>query len=432
MRFKTISAQKQYKPEIESCFSWLSNLLENIDLSVQRWETSYHPCLFAQNLKAGKDKPTVLLYLHYDVQPVDPLNLWDSPPFEPTIKGDLIFARGACDNKGQAFYTLSALRSIFKKEGRYPVNLKIIIEGEEEVGSKGLTEVLSKYKKELQADYFLIVDADTPDENKPAVCIGFRGIYTFELTLKGSRSDLHSGLYGGIVYNPIQALCEILSKFHDANGAVTIPGFYDDVRTLSKEEKDQLYLDFDQKAFEKEHNTLPLGGEKEFSPLERMGLRPTFEINGIWGGYIDEGFKTVIPSMAHAKASMRLVPNQNPVKIKKQFEEFIHTLVPKGLKLSLTDHGMAHAMWAEFDSKIAQIASLAMSEVFQKPCKKYIGGGSLPIAYAIKNISGAETLALGLGLSTDQVHAPNEHFSISRLKKGYLMITSLLEKLGEL
>ena len=431
LRFKTISAQEKYAPEIKSCVSWLKSHLENIGLSIDIWDTKRHPCILAQNLNAGKDKPTVLIYLHYDVQPVDPLELWDTPPFEPTIVEDNIFARGACDNKGQAFYTLTALKALYEKEGAYPVNLKILFEGEEEVGSKSLQEYLKEKKEEVRADYVLIVDSDIPEENSPAVTVGIRGITTAEITLQGPNSDLHSGLYGGIVYNPIQGLCKILSQFHDSEGRVTIPEFYDQVQELSKEEKEDLYLDFDEKAFESELDTKPVGGEKGYSPLERSGLRPTFEINGIWGGYIEEGFKTVIPSKAHAKVSMRLVSDQDPEKVNQLFEKHLRALVPEGFKLTIeTSHAPAPPFMADFHSKLMEAAQWAYSEVFEKPCKKFAGGGSLPVALELKKASGGEVVALGVALSSDKIHAPNEHFSISRLKKGYLVITQLIERLG--
>ena len=433
LRFKTISAQSKYKPEIHACVDWLKTYLEAIDLDIEVWDTKAHPCILAQNLKAGPDKPTVLVYLHYDVQPVDPIDLWDTPPFDPTLKGDNIYARGACDNKGQAFYTISALKALLKKEGSYPINLKILIEGEEEVGSESLQEYLKEKKDKVQADYILIVDSDIPNEEAPAVCLGVRGICTSEITLEGPNTDLHSGLFGGIVYNPLQALCEMLSKFHTSDGSVPIPGFYDAIKELSSEEREELYLDFDEKAFEKEMGVKPLGGEQKYSPLERSGLRPTFEINGLWGGYIEEGFKTVIPSQAHAKVSMRLVPDQNPLKIYDLFEKYIKSLVPEGFKLTLAhNHAPAAPFRAEFHSKVADAASWAYTEVFNIPCKKFAGGGSLPVTLSLKEATNAEVIALGVALSTDKIHAPNEHFSVSRLKKGYLVISQLIERLGTL
>lgn len=432
LRFKSISTQPTFKSEILACANWLEKYLEDLDFKVDIWQTPGHPTLFAQNLKAGPTKPTLLIYLHYDVQPVDPINLWQTPPFEPTIRNNKIYARGACDNKGQAFYTITALKAILKKHSHYPVNLKILIEGEEESGSKGLQKIIKSKKSEVAADYLLIVDTNIPSEDSPTVNLGCRGISTAEITLQGSTTDLHSGLYGGVAYNPIRALCEIFSEFYDRTGKVTIPGFYDSIRKLSPKQKKELYLDFDGKAFEKEVGAKAIGGERRLPPQERIGLRPTFEINGIWGGYTEEGFKTVIPALAHAKVSMRLVPDQDPAKIFKQFEEHLRSLVPDGFKLTVTKlHDPAPAFWGDFDSKIAEISAWAFTTVFKKKCKKYMGGGSLPIAHLLQKVSKTDAVGIGVGLSSDLIHAPNEHFSIDRFKKGYLVITQLLEKLGE-
>jgi len=431
LRFESISTKKDHDKDILACADWLIDYLKDLQLDVVLWDTPGHPCIFAQNLKAGPDQPTILIYLHYDVQPVDPLDLWESPPFKPTIRDEKIFARGACDNKGQAFYTLTALKYLIEKHKEYPINIKIIIEGEEECGSPGLNAIIANREEELKADYLLIVDVDIPNEETPTVNLGCRGVCTIELTLKGTNTDLHSGLYGGVVTNPLTALCEIFSKFHDSKGRVTIPNFYDGVRQLSSAERKDLYLDFDEEAFKRVHGTLPTGGEKNYSPLERMGLRPTFEINGLWGGYIDEGFKTVIPSLAHAKVSMRLVPNQDPHYMLEQFTQYIHSLVPEGVTLTLkNDPQLCSAFWCKFNSAIVDASMWAFSEVFKKPCKKYIGGGSLPIALTLEKASKAESICLGVALSTDQIHAPNEHFSIDRLKKGYLVMTQLIEKLA--
>lgn len=430
LSFESISTQKDHYKDSINCAKWLKDYLEKINLNVDLWETATLPTLFASNLKAGSDAPTVLIYLHYDVQPVDPIELWDSPPFKPEVRDGNIYARGACDNKGQAFYTLCALKAVLEKMGSYPVNLKLVIEGEEECGSAGFLSILEEKKSDLKADYLLIVDVDIPSMEHPTVNLGCRGICTTELTLKGSNTDLHSGLYGGVVTNPINALCEILAQFHDSKGRVQVPGFYDSVKKISNAEKKDLFLDLNEEDFHKTHGCLPNGGEKGYAPLERMGLRPTFDINGIWGGYMEPGFKTVIPSTAHAKVSMRLVPNQDPYHILESFTTYVHSLVPEGLTLTLsTEHEPAGALWCNFDSKIVQVSMEAMTEVFNIPCKKYIGGGSLPIALKLQQASEADAIGLGLSLSTDQIHAPNEHFSIDRFEKGFLLLSLLFEKL---
>ncbi len=306
-----------------------------------------------------------------------------------------------------------------------------MIEGEEEIGSPGLDNILDIRKKEIQADHLVIVDVDLPNFNTPTINLGCRGICTLELELTGANSDLHSGLFGGVVYNPIRALCEIFSKMHNETGQVTIPDFYKDIKTLTDLEKNSLYLNIDENAFKIDYKTCPNGGENAYSPLERMGLRPTFEINGIWGGYTDEGFKTVIPSKAFAKVSMRLVPYQDPDKIKKNFSEYIQNFVPDGMSLKITSHSQpAPAHWCNFNSKLAQAAQWAFTEVFNKPCLKFMGGGSLPIAAKLEKASSSDTICIGTALPSDKIHAPNEHFSIDQFKKGYLVITQLIEKLA--
>ncbi|MCH9633781.1 MAG: Succinyl-diaminopimelate desuccinylase [Chlamydiae bacterium] len=432
LRFKSISAKESFKPEILKCAHWVSDYLSEIGFKTELWDTSGPPTVFAENLEAGPDKPTLLLYQHYDVQPVDPEDLWDTPPFEPTMRNDHIYARGACDNKGQAFFVFTALRLLFEKEGKYPINIKLLIEGEEETGSHGLASILDQYKDRLNVDYLTIIDVDIPAENTPAITLGGRGILTYTLTFSGSNTDLHSGIHGGLVYNPLRALSESLAAIVDKEGKVTIPNFYKDVKELSKEDKKTLYLDFDNEAYEKEYETKTTGGELNYSPLERTGLRPTFEINGIWGGYNEEGFKTVIPAKAFAKVSMRLVPNQDPSKVSCDFIEYLKSLVPGGINLDVAIEGdLSPAFTCPIQSKIANAASQAYEVVFNKPCQKVVGGGSLPIAALLQTATNAESIAFGMGLSQDKIHAPNENFSFSRLKKGALVVLEFINNLAK-
>lgn len=432
LRFESISTLEEHKPHILKCASWVSDYLKEIGFKTEIWETSGHPTVFAENLEAGPDKPTLLFYQHYDVQPVDPIELWETSPFEPTLKGDKVFARGASDNKGQAFYVFTALKLMKKHKGKFPLNIKVLVEGEEETGSDGLTQVLEKYKSRIKADYLTIIDVDIPKEDAPAVNLSTRGILSYTLEIEGSNTDLHSGIHGGLVYNPLRALSEALSKIYNDKGEVTIPHFYEDLLELSSKEQEELYLDFDAQEYEKQYQAKPNGGEKAFSPLERTGLRPTFEINGIWGGYNGEGFKTVIPAKAFAKLSMRLVPNQDPIKVAKSFESYLSTLFPEGIRLKLkSESEPAEAFLCPFNSKMTQAATNAYETVFKKPCKKIMGGGSLPIASLLQTATGAEPLAFGMGLSTDKIHAPNEHFSITRLKTGVLIVTEFIENLAK-
>jgi len=284
LRFASVSTDPEYKESLLECGRWVADFLKKIGFEVQLWETSGHPALFATNLQAGSGKPTLLIYHHYDVQPVDPIELWHTPPFEPTLKGNEIYARGAQDNKGQCFYTLMALKYWFQLHGKLPINIKLIIEGEEETGSQGLASILESKQQELKADYLAIVDLGIPASTQPTVSLGIRGIVTMDVIAEGPKTDLHSGLYGGVAPNPIHALTTLFAGIRDAKGRITIPGFYDAVELLSDEEKKQISLDFDEAEFNAFTGTVPSGGERDFKVLERSWLRPTFEINGIQGG----------------------------------------------------------------------------------------------------------------------------------------------------
>ena len=284
LRFPSIGTDPQYSPQVRACCNWLTDYLKNLGFEVSVWETAGQPTVFASHLKAGPNKPTVLLYNHYDVQPVDPLDLWKTPPFEPRLEGQRIYARGAVDNKGQCFYVLQALKALKERDGSLPINVKLCIEGEEEFGSPNLPEVVAKRKAELAADYLYIVDAGLRVSGQPAVTLGCRGITCMSVNLTAASTDLHSGENGGMVYNPLHALVEMLSSLRDSQGRISIPGFYDDVLPLSEEDKKELCFDFDQKEYQATFGALTNGGEKNFSPLESAWIRPTLEINGISGG----------------------------------------------------------------------------------------------------------------------------------------------------
>jgi acetylornithine deacetylase/succinyl-diaminopimelate desuccinylase-like protein len=422
LRFKSISADPAYKEECLACAKWLEAFLKDIGFKTALWPTVTNPTLFAEDLSAGIEAPTLLFYQHYDVQPVDPLDLWESDPFEPKVVGDTIIARGAQDNKGQCFYVLSALKSYKEKHGRFPVNIKVIIEGDEEMGSAGLKGIVKQHAHELKADYLLITDLGITSMDKPAITLGTRGLITMEMTVQGSARDLHSGDMGGIVYNPLHALVEMLSQARDAKGHITIPGFYDDVRSL----KEDLDFTWDDKV-------AAGGGEcHDFSPFERAWLRPTLEINGITGGYSGPGFKTVIPALASAKLSCRLVPGQDPTQIFDRLYAFFMKIQPKSVTVTLTMlNDGSPAVRTSASSLIAQAALSAYAQVFGKPAGKIMSGGTIGIAGPLAAASGAETLFLGLGLSEDQIHAPNERFSISRIEKGQAIICHILDYFKE-
>lgn len=431
LSIQSVSAEIEYKPEVERCAHWLKTYIENIGLECELWQTIGHPVLFAEWNKAGADKPTLLIYNHYDVQPVAPLEEWISPPFEPAIREGNVYARGAQDNKGQCFYVLQALKILLEKDGSLPINIKLCIEGEEECGSRGLAKILETHKDKLQADYLAIVDLDIKGPTQPSITLGIRGIVCMDVEVVGSSIDLHSGQHGGIAYNPIHALVETLGKLRDTNGKVTVPGFYDDVKELTREERQLISLEFDEPAYKESYGALPLGGETHFSPYESNWLRPTLEINGIYGGYSGSGFKTVIPAKAGAKISCRLVPNQDPQKIAKSVSAFIEKIAPKGIELKVHIHeGGGKAVHASISSTAAKAFSTAFEEVFQTPCAFVYTGGSIPIVTELSLACGGQTVLVGVGLATDHIHAPNEHFSIERLEKGTLVMARAIELLA--
>lgn len=429
LRFKSISTEKEYESEIVGCAAWLKGILEDIGFETQIWSTPGHPVLFAQDLSAGPEKPTLLIYNHYDVQPVDPVELWESPPFEPIIKEGCVYARGAQDNKGQCMYALQAVKALKALFGSLPINIKWIIEGEEEAGSKGLNAILNDYHQTLKADYLVVCDVGIPAENSPSVTLGTRGIITLDISLTGSNSDLHSGTHGGRAYNPIHALVEILAKLRDKEGRILVPGFYDDVVELSANERELIAFDFDAEDYEKNFGIVATGGEIAYPPLERSTVRPTIEINGIQGGYTGSGFKTVIPAKAQAKVSCRLVPHQNPKKIGEALLAYLMKSTPEGVKISIDLHeGGGEAIRVDPRSPVAKAFTKAYEEVFEKECQFSLEGGSIPVISRLKEVCRAETLLMGMGLDSDQIHAPNEHFGLERFRKGFLvMARAILE-----
>lgn len=434
LKFKSISSESEHAEELLKCVQWLKENIESLGFITELWETSGHPILFAENTLAGPNKPTILIYNHYDVQPADPLELWDHPPFEPLLKDDdIVYARGAQDNKGQCMYVFQALKAIKSLYGKFPVNIKWIIEGEEEVGSKSLSSLLEFKKEQLKSDYLAIVDLNIPSAETPSVTLGIRGIVTMEIEVIGSTTDLHSGTHGGRAFNPIHALIEILSHLRDLEGNIAIPGFYDDVIELSPEDRKQISFEFDEEDYFKNFGIISSGGEIKYPPLERSTIRPTIEINGIKGGYTGPGFKTVIPAKAYAKLSSRLVPNQDPVKVAQSIENFIKEKQPKGIDVNVKVHpGKGTAVRASLNSKVVQAFAQAFTEIFNQPCKFGFEGGSIPIVAELQNVCEGEVVLLGTGLDSDQIHAPNEHFSMQRFEKGFLVMVRALEILGNI
>jgi len=431
LRFPSISSEPEYQEDVLDCVSWLRQYIEKIGFTTELWETEGHPILYASNLQAGPAKPTLLIYNHYDVQPVDPLELWTTPPFSPEIRGQEIYARGAQDNKGQCFYVLQALKALWERDGAFPLNIKLCIEGEEEMGSQSLANILPQKKQELRADYLAVVDMGINRPNEPAVTLGIRGIVTMDIEVEGSSTDLHSGSHGGIVYNPLHALAEVISKLRDPSGKINIPNFYDQVEDLSDKDRSCLSLNFNHEEYQQAFNTAASGGEKAFTPYERAWTRPTIEVNGIHGGYGGEGFKTVIPAKAFAKVSCRLVPNQDPQTIGALVAQFFELHAPEGIKIKAHIHkGGGSAVRANLSSQIVQAFSKAYEEVFGTACQYIFSGGSIPVITKLAETSKSEVLLLGLGLPGDQIHAPNEHFGVDRLEKGFLVMVRAIEILG--
>ncbi|MBA3815119.1 MAG: dipeptidase [Parachlamydiaceae bacterium] len=430
LKFQSISSEPVYKEQVLACADWVADYLKPIGFEVEKWQTSGHPTIFANYNLAGPEQPTLLIYNHYDVQPVDPLELWKTPPFQPTLRNGQVFARGAQDNKGQCFYVLFALKTLMELYGKFPINIKLCIEGEEECGSAGLSGILAQKKSELKADYLAIVDLDFPKPNKPVVTLGIRGMVAMDVEITGSRTDLHSGSHGGLAYNPIHALTELLSKVRDSSGKITIPGFYDEVKAVSSEEKKHIRSNFDPDDYFATFGTKATGGEQDFSPLERNWIRPTFEINGINGGYSGAGFKTIIPAKASAKVSCRLVPNQEPQKIGKLVAEYLESHAPEGTKVKVHVHqGGGNAVRSNIHSKAVKAFADAYGEIFQVPCEYVYSGASIPIIAKLAATSGAEVAMVGLGLPDDGIHAPNEHFGLDRIENGFLSIARAIQLL---
>lgn len=431
LRFPSVSSEPEYKHQVVECAHWVKNYLQEIGFEVEQWPTKGHPVIYANYLKAGSDKPTLLIYDHYDVQPVDPIGEWISPPFQPTQRNGEIYARGAQDNKGQCFYVFQALKLYLEHHGSFPLNIKLCIEGEEEMGSQGLSHLLSQKKQELKADYLAIVDLGLHDPQIPAVTLGTRGLVTLEVEVQGSNIDLHSGSHGGIVPNPIHVLVSLLESLRDHNGRIKVPEFYDDVVEMHAKERALFSFHFDMSDYQQKTGAYPVGGEKEYSVLERAWIRPTLEINGIHGGYTGKGFKTVIPAKAFAKISCRLVPNQDPQKIGNLVANYLRANAPHGVQVSVQVHsGGGKAVRINPSAKIVKAFSNAFQDVFGVPCEFILEGASIPIVAELAQVSGGEVIMLGLGLTTDQIHAPNEHFGIDRLVKGTLIMARAIELLA--
>lgn len=424
IRIPSVSADPNHKEDVLKAANWVADNLRSLEMDkVEVVSTEGHPIVFAEK-KIDEKAPTVLVYGHYDVQPPDPIELWETPPFEPTVRkteihpDGAIFARGACDDKGQMFMHIKAFEALIRTNS-LSCNVKFMIEGEEEVGSVALEKFIKERKDELSADICLVSDTGMFAKDVPSITTGLRGLSYFEVHVKGPGRDLHSGLYGGAVVNPINALCEMIASLRDNNNKITVKGFYDDVIPVSDEERQEMAkAPFSEDAYRKAIDIPETVGEKGFTTLERASIRPTLDVNGIWGGYTGEGAKTVIPSEAHAKISMRLVPGQDHKKITKLFKTHFESIAPKGVTVKVDPHHGAVPAVTPIDSKAYQAASKAMEQTFGKKPIPMRSGGSIPIIALFEEVLDVKTILLGFGLDTDAIHSPNEHYGLDNFYKG--------------
>ncbi len=429
----SISTLNENKKDVADCAEFVSDNLKKIGLSrVEIFKTEGHPLVYGEWLGAP-GKPTILVYGHYDVQPVDPIELWNSPPFEPTIKNGKIFARGATDDKGQVFMHFKSAEAFFNKEGSLPVNIKYIIEGEEEIGSENLTVFLKNNADLLKCDAVLISDSALYAKGIPTLTYGLRGLAYLEVEMTGPNRDLHSGSFGGSVANPINKMAQLIAKLQDKNGKITIPGFYDDVIKLTKKERENYKaLKFSDKKYAKDLGVDELEGEKGFSTLERLWARPTLDCNGIIGGFTGKGAKTVIPSKVTAKISTRLVPDQNPNKIARLFERHLKKIAPKSVKIKVTNlHGALPSL-TEIDNPANIAAAKAMSKAFNKETVFIREGGSIPIVTEFAKKLKSPVVLMGLGLNSENLHSPNEHFDLSHFELGIMSSAYFMKEFSEI
>ncbi|MEW5876205.1 MAG: dipeptidase [Candidatus Zixiibacteriota bacterium] len=431
LRIPSVSADPKHKEDIRRAAEWTKNKLAAMGLDARLFETAGHPLVYGEWLKAP-GKPTVLFYGHYDVQPPDPMELWKSPPFEPTIRDGNVYARGSADDKGQFLANVEGVEAFFKTNGGPPVNVKFLIEGEEEVTSHNLEKFVAENTKLLKCDHIVVSDTAQFDRGYPAVTYGLRGICYMEVFLRGPRIDLHSGEFGGAVANPGNVLARIIAQLHDpATGKIKIPGMYDDVVELSAAERAELAkLPFDEQKYLRHLDVPEMPGEKGYSVIERVFVRPTCDVNGIKGGYIGPGAKTVIPSEVSAKISMRLVPNQDPNKIQKLFEDYVRSLCPPAVQVRFENHGKARPVVVPTDSPALSKARAALEKGFGAKTVLMRGGGSIPVVETFKDKLGIAALLVGYGLPDDALHSPNEKFSLADFQRGIKTAAYLVQELA--
>lgn len=434
LRIPSVSTQAEHRPDMIRAAVWLREQLLTAGFPrAEVMPTRGHPIVYAEWLAAGPTKPTVLIYGHYDVQPPEPFELWRTPPFEPTVIGDSLFARGASDDKGQLYVHVKALEALHQTEGIPPVNIKMIIEGEEEIGSPCLAPFIREHQDLLRADVALISDSHILGKDLPTIVYALRGMAYVEVEVTGPASDLHSGIYGGAVHNPINALCAMIAQLQDAQGRILIPGFYDKVRPLEPEERAELAkVPFDKEVWLAEAGVTRDWGEPEYTIIERTTARPTLDVNGIWGGYIQPGAKTVLPSKAYAKISMRLVPDQHHTEISRLIADYLQAIAPPSVTVEVRDlHGGEGAM-VRRDSPAMGAAVRAYTAGFGRAPIFMREGGSIPVVATFQKVLGIDTILMGFGLPDDNLHAPNEKLSLSNFYRGIQTALHFLHNLAEI
>jgi acetylornithine deacetylase/succinyl-diaminopimelate desuccinylase-like protein len=429
----SVSALPEHAGDVRRAAEWAADELRRIGMqNVTLHETPGHPIVYADWLGA-EGAPTILFYGHYDVQPVDPVELWETPPFEATVREGELFARGAADDKGQVFMHFKAIEAYMRQSGRLPVNMKIIIEGEEEVGSKNLDDFIEANAERLTADVVVISDTSMFDRGVPSICYGLRGLCYFQLDVIGSKTDLHSGQFGGAVANPAFVLAQMLSQMKDRSGRIRIPGFYDEVEPLSEAERAEYKkLPFREKQFASEIGAPRLTGETGYSTLERLSGRPTFEVNGMLSGFTGEGAKTVLPARAMAKVSMRLVPSQDPARIQQLFEAYVKKISPPTVKVEITRMQGGKAWKTTLDNPYVQAAARAIEAGFGQTPVFTREGGSIPVVATFQDKLGLPSVLFGVGLPDDRIHAPNEKLDLANLHNGMIASVHLYHEIASL
>lgn len=420
LRFSSVSTDPEQTGAVAACAAWLHTELERIGIPhVQTYATAGHPIVYAEHLGAGPDKPTVLFYGHYDVQPVDPLNLWTNPPFEPTVRNGKVYARGATDDKGQLFAHVKAIEALLAVRASLPVNIKILIEGEEEAGSPNLTPFVRTHREMLRCDVVVVSDTSMFAPGIPGIVYGLRGLAYVEITVTGPNRDLHSGSYGGAVSNPLNALCTIIASLKDADGRILIDGFYDGVAPLADDEaRDLAALKHDENVLKADVGVEALFGEKGYTTIERLGTRPTLDVNGLLGGFTGEGAKTVLPSKAMAKVSMRLVPGQTHEAIVHKLQRHIEAVAIPGITVTVRDLHGADPVVVNKNTPAMQAASRALEDTFGEPVRFTREGGSIPVVLLFDTVLESPTVLMGFGLNNENAHSPDEHFDLHNFHIG--------------